>query len=53
VVISWVVLLIALAGLVMFVVPGNGDRKQIGWGMFICGLMALCFALAGRTVRLL
>ena len=52
-VIAWVVLLIAVAGLVLFVLPGNGQRQEIGRIMFICGLMALCFAVAGRTVRLL
>ncbi len=51
--ISWVVLLIAVVGLVMFLVPGNGDRKQVGLYMFGCALMALCFALVGKTVRLL
>ena len=49
--VSWVVLLVGLAGLVMFLVPGNGDRKQVGFAMFACALMALCFALAGKTVR--
>jgi Na+/phosphate symporter len=51
--ISWVVLLIAVVGLVLFVLPGNGDRKEIGRLMFACGLLALCFALVGKTVRLL
>jgi Na+/phosphate symporter len=51
--ISWVVLLIAVVGLVLYVMPGNGQRQEIGRLMFACGLLALCFALAGRTVRLL
>ena len=51
--ISWVVLLIAVAGLVLYVMPGNGQRQEIGRLMFACGLLALCFALAGKTVRLL
>jgi Na+/phosphate symporter len=51
--ISWVVLLIALVGLVLYLVPTNPGAKEIGRLMFACGLLVLCFALAGKTVRLL
>jgi Na+/phosphate symporter len=51
--ISWVVLLIAVAGLVIYLVATNAKAQEIGRLMFACGLLALCFALAGKTVRLL
>jgi Na+/phosphate symporter len=51
--VSWVVLLIALVGLVLYLVPTNPGAKEIGRLMFACGLLVLCFALAGKTVRLL
>jgi len=51
--VSWAVVLIALVGLVMYVLPGNGQRQEVGRLMFACGLLVACFMLAGKTVRLL
>lgn len=51
-VIAWVVVLVALVGLVMYVLPGNGERKEIGRLMFFAGLLVALFMMGGRTVRL-
>lgn len=50
--VSWVVLLIAVAGLVLYMVSPNPRVQEIGRLMFGCGLLVLCFALGGKAVRL-
>jgi hypothetical protein len=47
--------LIALAGLVIYALakPDNTKVGELGRLMFACGLLAVCFALAGRMVKLL
>jgi hypothetical protein len=51
--VSWVVLLIVVAGLILYLVPANPKVQEIGRLMFACGLLVLCFALGGKAVRLL
>jgi len=51
--ISWVVVLIAIAGVLIFALSTNAKVARIGEIMFLCGLMATCFMLVGKTVRLL
>lgn len=45
--------LIALAGLVVYVLAGNPKAQELGRLMFACGLLVVCLVLAGRMVRLL
>ena len=45
--------LIALAGVLILALAANPKVADIGKIMFLCGLMAVCFALAGRMVKLL
>jgi Na+/phosphate symporter len=50
---GWLVVLIALVGLVIYVLATNPKVSEIGRLMFACGLLATCFLLAGKVVRLL
>jgi Na+/phosphate symporter len=45
--------LIALAGMVLYALAANPKVAELGRLMFGCGLLAVCFALAGKMVRLL
>lgn len=51
--IGWVVLLIALAGMLVYALASNPKVAELGRLAFACGLLALCFALAGHTIKLL
>ena len=52
-IISWVVVLFAIAGLVIYLLAAPGSKAgRIGEIMFACGFLATCLLLAGRTVRL-
>lgn len=51
--VGWVVLLIALAGVLLWALAGNPKVAEIGRIMFFCGLLAMCFALSGKVARLL
>lgn len=50
--ISWLVILIALAGLVIYLVASNPKAAELGRLMFCCGLLAACLLLGGRSVHL-
>lgn len=50
--ISWVVVLIALAGVLMMALSANPKVQQIGLVCFLCGLMVTCFLLGGRAIRI-
>ena len=50
--ISWVVLLIAVVGLLMYVLASNPKVSEIGRIMFSCGLLATCFLLGGKPMRI-
>jgi Na+/phosphate symporter len=50
--ISWAVLLIALAGVLLLALSSNAKVVQIGTIMFLCGLLATCLLLAGKSVRI-
>jgi Na+/phosphate symporter len=52
-IISWVVLLIALAGLLIYILAANPKVVELGRITFFCGLFVCCFMLAGKTIRLL
>lgn len=49
----WVTLFLAVAGLLIYALAANPKAAEIGRLMFACALLAICFLLAGRTVRLL
>jgi Na+/phosphate symporter len=51
--ISLAVVLIALVGLLLYVLASNPKVAEIGRLMFGCGLLAACFALGGKMLRLL
>lgn len=50
--ISWVVLLVALVGLLMWVLSNNPKVSEIGKVMFFCGLLVTCLVLGGKTVKI-
>lgn len=52
-VISWFVVLIAVIGLLVYILAANPKAAEAGRLMFACGLLATCLLMAGRTVRLL
>jgi len=45
--------LVALVGLVVYVLASNGKAQEIGRLMFACGLLVTMFVVARTTVRLL
>lgn len=49
--ISWVDLLIAVAGLLLMVLAANPKLQKVGEIALLCGLMATCFLLGGKTVH--
>lgn len=51
--VSWIVLLIAVAGLLLWALAAHAILKEAGRIMFFCGLLATCFVLAGKAVRVL
>lgn len=46
-----VVLIVGL--LIYFAAAANPKLAEVGRLMFACGLLVLCFSLAGKTLRLL
>lgn len=44
--------LVAIVGLLTFLISNNGTLKQIGFGCFVGGLAAALVALGGNVVRL-
>lgn len=51
--ISLATVLIALVGLLLYVLASNPKVVEIGRLAFACGLLATCMALGGRLVKLL
>lgn len=49
--ISWAVLIIAIAGLLVWVLASNAKVAEIGRLAFFCGLFVTCMLLGGKTVR--
>jgi Na+/phosphate symporter len=49
---AYVVVAIALAGLLLYVLASNPKLVEIGRIMLFCGLLALCFALSRQTIKL-
>ena len=52
IVIAWLPVIVLVLGLLLYVLPVNAKLQELGRIMFFCGLLALCFAYAGRTVRI-
>lgn len=51
--IAWLPLVVALVGLVLYLVATNGRAQAIGLALFTAGMTGVCVAFAGRLVRLL
>ncbi len=51
-VIAWLVLLVAVVGLLMYALSANPKLARVGEILFFCGSLVTLFMLAGRTVRL-
>ncbi len=51
--ISWVVLIVCVLGLLLWALATNPLAKEAGRIAYGCALLALCFAMAGKVVRLL
>jgi Na+/phosphate symporter len=50
--VSWVVVLIALGGLLILAIAEKAKLVTIGTIMFGCGLLATCLLLAGKSIRI-
>lgn len=51
--IAWFSIIVAVIGLLIYVLAGKAEVKEIGRIMFFCGLLVALFAFGGRTtVRL-
>jgi Na+/phosphate symporter len=51
--VSWVVVVIAVVGLLMYVLSANPKVSDVGRIMFACGLLVTCLVLGGKAVRIL
>ena len=51
-VIAWLVLLVCVAGALIYALAANPKVSRIGEHMFWCGLLVMLFALAGKVVRI-
>lgn len=51
--IAYMPLFIALAGLLLWLISTNPKAQMIGEIVFACGLFWFVYALTGKTVRLL
>ena len=51
--VSWVVLVIAIVGLLMWVLSSNAKLSEVGRIMFFCGFLVTCMLLGGKAVRIL
>jgi len=49
---GWIVLLIALVGLLMYALSSNPKLSQIGYAMFCCGTLAVCLMLGAARFHL-
>ena len=50
--IAYLALLIALAGLLLYVLAANAKLVEVGRILFFCGMLATALALSGKTVKL-
>jgi hypothetical protein len=50
--VSWIVLLIAVAGLLLYVLTTNPKLQEIGKITFFCGLLVTCFLLGGKSAHI-
>lgn len=46
-------LLVALIGMVVYILAANGKAQELGRLMFACGLLVTLFAVARTVVKLL
>jgi Na+/phosphate symporter len=49
--IGWAVLLIALAGLVIYMISSNAKVAEVGRLLFFAGLLAVCLLLGGHVFK--
>lgn len=50
---AWFPLIVALVGLLVYLLSVNGKAQALGLALFASGMTGLCVAFAGRLVRLL
>lgn len=50
--IGWIVVIFALAGVLMYALASNPKMVEIGRIMFAMAFLATCLALAGRQLHL-
>jgi hypothetical protein len=51
--IAWLPLVVALVGLLLYVLSANPKVSTLGLALFTGGVTGICVAFAGRLVRLL
>lgn len=49
--IAYIAALIALAGLLVYLLSANPKAQELGRIMFFCGLLVTTFALGGHAVK--
>ena len=52
IVIAIVPLLVAVVGLLMWFVSGNGKVQELGRLLFFCGALVTLFVMGGKVVRI-
>lgn len=50
---AWFPVVVALVGLVLYVIPGPAKAQAIGLALITAGATGLCVAFAGRLLRIL
>jgi len=50
--IAYIAVLIALAGLLMYILAANAKVQELGRILFFCGMLAVTMQLAGKSFRL-
>lgn len=51
--VAYVPLLLALIGLMLYILPVNPKINQIGMILFACGVLVTMFAWSGHSVKIL
>jgi hypothetical protein len=50
--VAYLPLLVALIGLLIYILSNNGKAQELGRILFFCGVLVLVMSMAGRSVRL-
>ena len=51
-IVAIVPLIVCIIGLLLYVFPGNAERKETGRLMFACGLLVTLFVMGAKTISI-